>query len=146
LLLWVRDPLEAILEMKRVTGKDGHILALAEPDYSARVDEPAELALLGRLQTEALRRQGADPTLGGRLADLFSQAGLQIIETGTIQRAGGELTAEQSELEWVVIESDLAGSISSDDLHRLKKVDEEARARGQRNLHVPTHFAWGKIC
>ena len=146
LLLWVKEPLEVIREMKRVTCREGHILALAEPDYSARQDEPAELAKLGRLQTEALRRQGADPALGGRLADLFARAGLEIIETGVMQRAGGELNAEQRELEWAVIEADLADSTSGEELQRLKRMDEAAWARGERRLYVPTYFAWGKIC
>lgn len=36
LLLWVRDPLLALLEMKRVTRSGGAVLALAEPDYELR--------------------------------------------------------------------------------------------------------------
>jgi ubiquinone/menaquinone biosynthesis C-methylase UbiE len=67
LLLWVGDPLQALREMKRVTRPGGSILALAEPDYSARVDKPEELAVLGRWQAESLRRQGADPAVGSRL-------------------------------------------------------------------------------
>ena len=54
LLLWVSDPHRALGEMKRVTQPGGYVLALAEPDYSARVDEPTELASLGRWQTESL--------------------------------------------------------------------------------------------
>ena len=46
-LLWARDPLQAVLEMKRVTKRGGHILALAEPDYYARVDKPDALRPLG---------------------------------------------------------------------------------------------------
>ena len=46
-LLWVHDPLQAILEMKRVTRAGGYLLALAEPDYYARIDEPAGLKILG---------------------------------------------------------------------------------------------------
>jgi ubiquinone/menaquinone biosynthesis C-methylase UbiE len=67
LLLWVDDPLLALLEMKRVAKTAGHILAFAEPDYTARVDKPRELVPLGEWQAESLRRQGADPGLGRRL-------------------------------------------------------------------------------
>ncbi len=67
LLLWVNDPLRALVEMKRVTRSRGHILALAEPDYTARVDHPAVLSWLGKQQTESLRRQGADVGIGSRL-------------------------------------------------------------------------------
>jgi ubiquinone/menaquinone biosynthesis C-methylase UbiE len=74
LLLWVSDPLQALREMKRATKAGGHILAFAEPDYTARIDEPRQLARLGEWQTESLRRQGADPSLGARLAGLFFEA------------------------------------------------------------------------
>lgn len=152
LLLWVRDPLRALLEMKRVTHPGGHVLALAEPDHTARVDEPEALAPLGRWQTESLRRRGADPSLGGQLGDLFSRAGLEIVETGAIRGAEraaspeGDPSPAERELEWAVLESDLAGFISTEDLQKMKSLDAEAWARGERRLHVPTYFAWGKIC
>jgi SAM-dependent methyltransferase len=145
LLLWVNDPLQALLEMKRVAKVGAHILAFAEPDYTARRDEPRELVPLGRWQTESLKRQGADPALGARLADLFFQAGIQIVETGTIQSADPDPSAEAWEVEWAVIEADLAGLIPGDDLQKMKKLDQQARMHGERVLHVPTYFAWGRI-
>jgi SAM-dependent methyltransferase len=146
LLLWVHDPLRALLEMKRVTGQGGHVLALAEPDYTARVDKPDELAPLGRWQADSLRRHGADPSLGGQLADLFFSAGIEIVEAGAIQGAERDPSPEERELEWAVLESDVAGFVSSEDLHKMKLLDERAWQRGERVLHVPTYFAWGKIC
>ena len=143
LLLWVNDPLQALLEMKRVAKEGGHILAFAEPDYTARVDEPPELVPLGQWQTEALRRQGADPGLGAQLADLFFRAEIELLETGTIQSAKSDPSPEDWETEWAVIESDLAGFIPSEDIHKMKKLDQQARECGERELHVPTYFAWG---
>ena len=64
LLLWVRDPLRALREIKRVTRQGGFVIAFAEPDYLQRIDKPRELMQLGKWQTDALRRQGADPGLG----------------------------------------------------------------------------------
>ncbi len=146
LLLWVRDPLQALLEMKRVTRPGGAVLALAEPDHDSRQDEPAALAALGRWQTASLRRQGADPGLGSRLAELFRQAGLPPVEAGTIRRGTGRLlTQAEWELEWKVLEADLAGSVPPKELQRLKNLDEQAWQRGQRLLHVPTHYAWGRV-
>ena len=145
LLLWVKDPLQALLEMRRVTKLGGHILASAEPDYTARVDRPRELVPLGRWQAESLRRQGADPALGSRLADLFFRAGIELLETGTIQSAESEPSAEEWEIEWTVIESDLAGFIPRADLQKMKDLDQQARAGGERVLHVPTYFAWGRV-
>lgn len=144
LLLWVDDPLQALLEMKRVAKVGAHILAFAEPDYTARIDEPRELASLGQWQAESLRRQGADPGLGARLADLFFRAGIEIRETGTIQSAESEPSPEEWEMEWAVIEADLAGFIPISQLQNMKKLDQQARARGQRVLNVPTYFAWGR--
>lgn len=146
LLLWVRDPQTVLAEMKRVTKSGGHILALAEPDYTARTDEPAELAVLGRWQTESLRRQGANPSLGGRLAELVYEAGIELIETGAIESQGNDApTSAEREMEWAVLEHDLAETVLEEDFQRLKKLDETAWARGERILHIPTYFAWGKI-
>jgi SAM-dependent methyltransferase len=146
LLLWVKNPLSALIEMKRVTRQHGHVLALAEPDYSARVDKPVDLVELGRWQTEALHWQGADPSLGGRLAELFFQAGIEIVETGAIESQGQDApTSAAWEMEWAVLENDLADSVSVDEIQRLKKRDKKAWARGERILHIPTYFAWGQV-
>lgn len=145
LLLWVRDPLQALTEMRRVTKPGGHVIAFAEPDYASRIDKPEELAPLGRWQADALRKQGADPGFGARLAESFFQAGIELLETGTIQSGEGEASPEEWEMEWAVIEADLAGSVAGEDIQKMKLLDKAARERGERVLHVPTHFAWGQV-
>jgi ubiquinone/menaquinone biosynthesis C-methylase UbiE len=144
-LLWVNDPLQAVREMKRVTSKNGHILALAEPDYFARVDKPDELKILGEWQRESLKRQGADPGFGSRLAETFFQAGIKILETGTIQGVANDPPAEEREMEWAVLEADLVGFVPSEEIQKMKLLDQKAWKRGERVLHVPTHFAWGQV-
>jgi len=144
LLLWVKDPLVVLREMKRVTR--GHVLALAEPDYSARVDKPAELAPLGQWQTQALRTQGADVSLGSHVADLFDQAGIRIRETGLMDpwpRAA--FTVADLEAEWIILRHDLADTVSAPDLESLRRLDAIAHERGERILYVPTYFAWGQV-
>jgi SAM-dependent methyltransferase len=141
LLLWVRDPLQVLYEMAR-TGRN--VLALAEPDYSRRVDEPAELRPLGRWQAESLSRQGADPTFGSRLAETFRQAGLQLVEAGPIQSGAGLRTDDDWEKEWSVIEADLEDFIPSTEIQTLRILDAKAREKGERVLNVPTYFAWGR--
>jgi SAM-dependent methyltransferase len=144
LLLWVGSPLQALREMKRVTRPGGTILALAEPDYSARVDKPDELAILGRWQTESLRRQGADPALGIRLPELFRQAGIRPIETGSLYPDGEHPPGPiERELEWAVLEADLVGLVPAEEIQRLQRLDEAAWVRGERVLHVPTYWMLG---
>lgn len=145
LLLWVRDPLQAAREMARVTRPHGFVLALAEPDYSARVDKPDSLAPLGRWQTKALTEQGADVSFGARLADTFDRAGIEIIETGAIQRSGKEASRDEREQEWATLDADLAASVSGEDIREMKWMDEEAWARGERVLYVPTYFVLGRV-
>jgi SAM-dependent methyltransferase len=145
LLLWVRDPLQALLEMKRVTKHDGYVIAFAEPNYLQRVDAPEELIPLGKWQTESLIQQGADPGLGARLAELFFEAGIAIFETGTIQGPKSEPSPNEWELEWNVIETDLDGWVPEPDIQRMKRLDRRAREQRTRVLHVPTHFAWGQV-
>ena len=123
LLLWVRDPLLALLEMKRVTRPGGSLLVLAEPDYDSRVDKPYPLARLGRWQAESLRRQGADPGLGSHLAGLFHQAGIRPIETGTMQG------------------SPLSGISTKPRMRKVEVVLVPAMASRIRNV---IQYAWGE--
>jgi len=146
LLLWISNPQGALAEMKRVTTQNGHVLALAEPDYTARVDKPAELEILGYWQAKSLQKQGADPSLGGKLAEMFYQAGIELLETGAIERQrDGALTSIEWEMEWAVLEADLTGLVSADEIKRLKIKDKLAWEQGKRTLHVPTYFAWGRV-
>ena len=132
--------------MCRVTRIGGAVLALAEPDYTARQDEPPDLQPLGTWQTEGLRRMGADPSLGHRLGQLFQQAGIRLIESGQMQPAPASLsTPAERELEWAVLEVDLDGIVSPAELARYKTLDEAAWQAGTRRLHVPTYFAFGVV-
>lgn len=144
LLLWVCEPLQAVREMKRVTRRRGYVLALAEPDYASRVDKPDELAALGQWQMASLKKQGADPTFGARLAETFYRAGIELLETGTIQGPKARRDARERKQEWEVLESDLAGLVPEEEIRRMKMLDAEAWERGERVLHVPTYFALGK--
>jgi ubiquinone/menaquinone biosynthesis C-methylase UbiE len=141
LLLWVNDPLQVVREMARV-GRC--VLALAEPDYSQRVDEPVTLKPLGEWQTESLRRQGANPVFGAMLAETFYQAGINLIETGPIQGQAVMRSAEDWKNEWDVLNADLEGIAPVKEIQKMKYLDEIARKHGERTLHVPTYFAWGK--
>ena len=143
-LLWTSQPLKVVTEMHRVAHPGGWVLALAEPDYGGRVDYPVELIALGRWQADSLRRQGADPEMGRKLAGIFARAGLKHVETGVM---GGEWAYPtlpgETNLEWAVLESDLAGQVPLKEIQKMKKLDADARQKGERVLFVPTFYAWG---
>lgn len=150
LLMWVKDPLKVVLEMKRVTKSGGAILVLAEPDYGGRIDYPQQLAVLNDWQTAALLNQGANPFMGRKLKAIFHLAGLVDIEVGVIgaqwksSPSDGELNSE-----WKVIHSDLeylnnaSEVISSSE--EIMKIDLAAWSIGERVIFVPTFYAWGKV-
>lgn len=144
-LLWTKDPAAVIAEMKRVTRPNGAIVALAEPDYPGRIDFPTGLEVIGRLQTTALERQGADPALGRRLAGLFSKNGLVDLEVGVL---GGHwklpVPKQELDLEWDILRSDLEELLSPTELVEFHFMDAEARQSGERILYVPTFYACGR--
>ena len=101
---------------------------------------------LGDLQTKSLENQGADPFIGVRLSFLFNQAGINLVETGILEKnETGTWDSNAWELEWEVIESDLKGDLPPSELASLKIIDLESRLSGKRILYVPTHFAWGRV-
>ncbi len=146
LLLWTADPLSILVEMARVVKPGGFVAALAEPDYSARIDHPAPLAELGRMQRRALKAQGADPELGRKLCGLFAQAGLANVQSGILgarwQNTGA---GEEFDSEWEVLESDLSATVSPARVARWKAADLAARQAGRRVLFVPTFYAVGEV-
>ena len=146
LLLWVKDPLTVLCEMRRVTLPGSWVVALAEPDYTHRIDEPAELKPLGAAQTDSLAAQCADVSIGARLGELFHQAGLANIENGVIRpKAPALFTDEEFELEWTVLRRDLAGRIPETQFQRWYNLDRLAAIRGERQQYVPIHFAFGQV-
>ena len=145
LLLWLSKPEDALKEIIRVTKAEGHIIAFAEPDYRKRIDKPDSLVELGQWQTDALRKQGANPSMGADLTELFYGAGITIIERGAISTSTRvPLNLDEQELEWATLEADLTGEISDERIQKMKAVDKVAWARGERILYVPTHYIWGK--
>lgn len=146
LLLWAIDPLQVLVEMRRVVRPGGAVLALAEPDYGGRIDYPTELEETGLWQVEGLKRRGADTELGRKLADMFHSTGLRQVHCGVL---GGEwqsgLENEDQKLEWQVLIEDLGDSVPASRLQDLEILDQQARKRGERILFVPTFFAWGIV-
>ena len=145
LLLWVQKPEQILREMARVTRPGGTVLALAEPDHAARIDHPAGLQTLGRWQVEALAAQGVNPYMGRQLAGAFAEAGIRLVENGVIGGGWSAPTVDETDMEWAVLEDDLAGRVQALDIQKMKMLDRQARLRGERVLFVPTFYAWGRV-
>ena len=145
LLLWLKNPLDALREMLRVVRPGGWIMAFAEPDYGGRGDYPQELEEPGSLQAHALHLQGANPLSGRRLPDWFETIGLAEISCGVM---GAEWQIGQSkdsgETEDATLVHDLEGYVSTDTLDRWMNIHSAAKSRGTRVLYVPTFWAIGK--
>ena len=144
LLLWLPNPGDALREMMRVAMPNAHIIIFAEPDYSQRVDMPAELEELGKWQSEALCAQGANPNFGRELAELCFGAGIKIVETGPMLKSTHEASADERANEWDMIEADLTESVPVKEIQKKKKIDQAAWQRGERILYVPTYYLWGR--
>lgn len=138
-VLWLRQPALALAEMRRVVRPGGAVIAIAEPEYSGRIDKPAELEALGKGQTAALIAQGADPAIGGKLEQLFKQAGLQLIDAGMLSSEG---ESTDSDLEHEVLQADLRDKA---ELEHLLRLDAAAWKAGTRVLQVPTFYALARV-
>jgi SAM-dependent methyltransferase len=146
LLLWVQDPQAILSEMVRVTRPGGSVLALAEPDYQARLDYPPPLDQLGAHQTQSLVDQGADTAIGRKLAGLFHKAGLGEIAGGILGAQWEKMDYRtMDEMEWMMIQSDLSGNLSQESLINFQQAEIKARNQGERILFIPTFYAAGII-
>ena len=146
LLLWLKAPVAALSEMKRVTRPGGHILLLAEPDYAHRIDYPTELSEPGALQRNSLLQQGANPDIGSTIGSLLSQAGVEVMETGL---SGGSwqpaIENDDTNLEWQMLIEDLQLLTDKSTLAVWKKKDILARLSGTRILFIPVFYAIGRV-
>jgi SAM-dependent methyltransferase len=145
LLLWIPAPQDALREMARVTRRGGWVAALAEPDYGARIDYPPPLEAIGRRQTESLRRQGADPECGRKLAGLLAESGVRVKECGVLgaQGCAGEGNGEEADSERNMLLEDLGDELAETDRNAFIAADRAARRTGRRVLFLPTFFAAG---
>jgi len=144
LLLWCADAAAAAREMIRVAGPGGTVLVCAEPDYGGRIDYP-DLPL-GRWQSEALRREGADPQLGRKLRGLFSLPGVRSAELGVIPGLWDLATLHaEFDAEWSLWERSLQGIVPPDDLARVKAADRAAIDAGERLVFMPVFYALVRV-
>ncbi len=141
LMLWLKDPLRVIREMRRVS--KNWVVCMAEPDYGARLDYPEGLSELANLVSEDLKRDGGDPFIGRRLRGLFSQADMGA-ELGVHMGIWDlEKLKEESEEEIRWLEERPATRPDSD-LGRIRSARDQAFRDGTLFQFNPIFYAIGR--
>jgi hypothetical protein len=79
--MWAQNPQKVVLEMARVTKKNGMVLASLEPDYGGKLHYPEHQKVDPIFAGKAILDKGGDPHIGRKLRCLFVKAGL-ITEIG----------------------------------------------------------------
>ena len=145
-LMWTGSPEHAISEMHRITKPGGSVIVFAEPDYGGRIDYPAEFIRIRDYQITSLLEAGADPRMGRKLKSLFASGGFADLEYGVLQGSWqGDVTEEEFDSEWRILNEDLSGILTKAELKALKEHDRNARNLGTRFIYVPTFYARGKV-
>lgn len=140
LLLWLKKPINALMEMARVTKPHGYVFAFAEPDYASRIVYPIEFESFSKLQNDSLLQQGADISIGKRLKSLFLNTGLMDISTGIIG-AEWKYENESRSSEFLMMKNDLNRINPSFDDNQLKLLMK----RKDFINFVPTFYACGRV-
>jgi len=142
LLLWVRDPVKAVSEMRRVSRR--WVLALAEPDFGARIDYPENLAKLTQLIIQGIREDGGDPTIGRKLRSVFGACGLKAdigVHPGIWDL--DKLYAEtMDEWRWIDMTVNVGGR--GEDLSVLRAAWQDALKKGSLFQFNPFFYAFAK--
>ncbi len=140
LLLWTPDPVRVIKEMARVS-RDW-VICLAEPDHGGRISYPPEVAVLDALFVQGLRKQGADPEMGRKLQDVFSQCGLSPqmgVHPGMWDL--GRMRAGADE-EWRSLVSFVGEVTDAGALSKISKGRDGAARTGSLVQYTPTFYAF----
>jgi SAM-dependent methyltransferase len=142
LMLWLKDPLKAIGEMKRVAKH--WVICLAEPDYGGRIDHPDELTSLTRNLANEIKELGGDPYVGRKLRSFFNQNGMEG-EIGVHQGVWGlDMLRHQSDQEWAIIEQAAKGHVDAAALKGGRVVWKEALDDGSLFQFNPVFYALGR--
>jgi SAM-dependent methyltransferase len=142
LLLWVKDPVKVLKEMKRVSRK--WVVCFAEPDYGARLDYPDDLASLTQLVFKGVIKDGGDPFIGRKLRALFSECGMQA-EVGIHPGIWGtdRLRIEtEDEWKWVEMTADMKEDAAK--FEQLKAVWIDSLEKGILFQFNPIFYAFAK--
>ncbi len=139
-LLWVADPIMALLGARRVLKPGGYLAIFAEPDYASRITQPKNLEALAELQNTSLATQGANLQIGRNLGHLLKLTGFSILEFGHIRESDNPKHF-LTDSEKAVLDSDweFLFTRGKTDLSQ-ENVEELLKIRPDR-WYVPTYYA-----
>ena len=144
-LLWIRDQKSAIEEMVRVTRNDGYVMLFAEPDHASRIDHPEIFIPYGRIQTDALVKQGIDPLTGRKIGCLLTTCGLRDVEMGQLQWQKAKMDLASALTEWNVAVGDLGTILNPGQIKNYLDRENESWEESNRVRIIPTFYALGKV-
>jgi SAM-dependent methyltransferase len=145
LLLWIENPVETLVEMSRVTKRHSWVCCFAEPDYLARMDYPLPLQQIGQKQNLALLQQGVRLDTGRQIAAWMHAAGLKNIHWGILgSHQGMDNIPEVSGSEWIVIENDLKGLYTPQEISNLEQVYLKTSSNPGCLSFIPTFYAYAQ--
>jgi SAM-dependent methyltransferase len=140
-MMWMKDPISVLKEMRRVSNK--WIVCFAEPDYGARVDFPDSLSELPWAIVESIKREGGNPYTGRKLRGYFSLAGMNS-EIGVFDSVWSiEQLESEFRDEWEFLKD--STTLSGDQHERLKRDARSAIDSKIRMQFTPIFYAVARV-
>lgn len=138
-LLWVREPLRALREAKRVLRAGGVVMVLAEPDLLSRRDDPD--TGLGRAVVRAVERGGGHPDAGRRAEEWLRSEGFRPSIRMTTARWAALQNPEEAEHELAFFES--SAGLSPEEISTMAAAEKGAVEAGERRVLLPLAYGCG---
>lgn len=140
LFMWTEKPFGSLMELVRVCKPGGYIIALAEPDVKAWIEDP-DLGFED-YQYEVIKNIGGNPEIGRKLYALFTSAGLETDMYVNVHVWEEEAMRDFVTNGWQIVREE--GIISAEEYEEKIQKELEIIKNHLRFLAIPTITAVGK--